>query len=56
MLFYGTANKTYYKSMSKKCKKKDYKEPEVCNYKCEKCNRKAKKQSKLCKPVDCKQL
>lgn len=32
------------------CKKKDYVEPEDAKYCCKKCNVKAKKENKLCKP------
>ena len=32
------------------CKKKDYKDPEDPKYCCKKCNKKAKKEGKLCKP------
>lgn len=37
--------------MSKKqCKKKEYKAPDTPKYVCEKCERLAKKEEKLCKP------
>ncbi len=32
------------------CKKDDYREPENPKYFCKKCDRKAKKEDKLCKP------
>ncbi len=37
--------------MAKKCKKADCKEPKNPEYICAKCDRKAKKKNKLCKPV-----
>lgn len=36
--------------MAKKCKKKEYKEPDNPIFVCKKCERKAKKEDKLCKP------
>jgi len=36
--------------MAKKCKKDDYKDPREAKYICKKCERKAKKEDKLCKP------
>ena len=36
------------------CKKKDYKNPETPQYYCQKCQAKAKKESKLCKPKEIK--
>lgn len=35
----------------KKCEKKDYSEPENPKFLCKKCQRSAKKKSKLCKPA-----
>jgi len=34
----------------KKCKKKNYKEPEKPKFTCKKCSRSAGKKDKLCKP------
>ncbi len=52
--FYGTENKTKSYIMTKRCKKKDYTEPENPKYECEKCHRKAKSDEKLCKPESLK--
>jgi hypothetical protein len=36
--------------MAKKCKKESYEQPKSPNFICSKCERKAKKEHKLCKP------
>ena len=38
--------------MANKCKKKNYKNPKDPKYYCTKCDRKAKKEGKLCKPEE----